>query len=142
MPNTRTWPFLSLAWFSLGQALFSFAFIYLLALGDHHLTERIPTHEHLLPLGQSVPDHTHGFAQFHGHDPGAAWSTPSNPAVVPAASATMPALLWLNDLVPPLGAEFSISLAWIPAILAVLVLANQLVIAPAPPPPIGQPATI
>ncbi len=141
MSSVHGWPFLTVAWLSLGQVLFAFAFIYLLVLGDHHLAERIRTHEHPVPPGESVSDHTHGFAQPHTHEPGAStWSASSSPALVPASTATVPAILSLTDLLPPGAVPPSASLRWLPAILMALVLAHQLLMRPTTPPPMGAPA--
>jgi hypothetical protein len=44
-----------------------FVFPILLGAFDHHGAERLPDHEHSVPLGQPTPAHAHGFTQPHEH---------------------------------------------------------------------------
>lgn len=86
---------------------------------DHHGAERIPTHEHVVALGELTPAHVHPFERVHGHEhaeasaggdvvvrgPGVGGAL-STPVPAPLQSALLmltaaPAVPWLLALAAP-----------------------------------------
>jgi hypothetical protein len=55
---------------AVGQLGVVFALLWplLILAADHHGVERIPTHEHVDPLGTPAPEHQHAFSLDHAHD--------------------------------------------------------------------------
>jgi hypothetical protein len=103
---------------------------------DHHGAERIPEHEHVLPIGGTVTGHLHGFELPHTHVPAVAGAAPTTPTVAPPQASALIAMTLLEYIGLPLLAVV-VALAGARRIRPPrrLALLHQITLGPPTPPP-------